>query len=264
MRRVAVLAVAVPLFFLVGCASSCDHHDEDSAPAERAAKVVATAKVGAAPIILGPRSHDLIERGNIRVSPLHAIGMTPRAQTQGQGADTLSVSASGDPDSGGVPLTVNFTADVQGGSSDLRYRWDFGDDSPPATQLATQHTYRSTGDFTATLTVTGPDGEETDDVYIQVAEEGFDVSIDADPDIGKPPLTVHFSAVLGDEDQPGPFSYQWDFGDGGHDTANPTTHTYQQAGQYTATVVVTNSQGQTGHEDVEIQVDASEEDQETQ
>jgi len=190
--------------------------------------------------------------------------VTPRAPMQGQEIGTLWVSANGDPDSGGVPLTVNFTADVQGRASDLRYRWDFGDNSPPVTQLTTQHTYRTTGDFTATLTVTGPDGEESDEVSIQVSEEGFDVSIDADPDVGKPPLTVHFSAVLDDEEQPGPFSYQWDFGDGGHDVANPTTHTYQQAGQYTATCVVTNPQGQTGHEEVEIQVDANEEDQETQ
>jgi len=258
MHRVAVPAVVIPLFFLVGCASSCDHHDEDSAPAESAAKVVA------APTTLAPRSHGLIERGDIRITPLRAIEVTPRAQMQGQGAGTLSVSASGDPDSGGVPLTVNFTADVQGGPPDLRYRWDFGDNSPPATQLTTQHTYRSPGDFTATLTVTGPDAEDTDDVAIQVSEEGFDVSIDADPDVGKPPLTVHFSAVLDDEDQPGPFYYQWDFGDGTHDVANPTTHTYREAGQYTTTCAVTNAQGQTGHGEVEIQVDASEEDQGTQ
>jgi PKD repeat protein len=259
MHRVSLPAVVIPLLFLAGCASSCDHHhDEESAPAAGAAKVVA------APTTLAPRSHELIEKGNIRITPLRAFAVTPRAQTQEQGADTLSISASGDPDSGGVPLTVNFTAAVQGAPPDLRYRWDFGDNSPPATQPTTQHTYRSPGDFTATLTVTGPDGEETDDVFIQVSEEGFDVSIDADPDVGKPPLTVHFSAVLDDEDEPGPFYYQWDFGDGGHDVANPTTHTYRQAGQYTATCAVTNSQGQTGHEEIEIQVDASEEDQETQ
>lgn len=262
MHRVAIPAVVIPLFFLVGCASSCDHHDEDGVSAESAAK--SAARVVTAPTALAPRSHELIERGTIRITPLRAFGVTPREQTQGQGANALWVSASGEPDSGGVPLTVNFTADVQGEPTDLRYRWDFGDNSPPANQLTTQHTYRATGDFTATLTVTGPDGEETDDVSIQVSEEGFDVSIDADPDVGKPPLTVHFSAVLDDEDEPGPFSYQWDFGDGAHDTVNPATHTYQQAGQYTAACVVANSQGQTGHQDVEIQVDASEEDQEAQ
>jgi PKD repeat protein len=259
MKRVPIPAVVIPLFFLVGCASSCDHHDEESAPVKSAAKVSP-----AAPTIFAPRSHELIESGNIRITPLRAIEVTPRAQAQGQQPGALSVSASGDPDSGGVPLTVNFTADVQGGSSDLRYRWDFGDNSPPATQLTTQHTYRSPGDFTATLTVTGPDAEDSDDVSIQVSEEGFDVSIDADPDVGKPPLTVHFSAVLDDEDQPGPFYYQWDFGDGGHDVANPTTHTYREPGEYTTTCVVTNVQGQVGHEEVEIQVDASEEDQGTQ
>jgi chitodextrinase len=236
--------------------SSCDRHDGEAAPSASGAKV-------ATPSALVPRSHQLIEKARGRITPLRALGATPAAQAQGQGPDTLWVSASGDPDSGGAPLTVNFTSEVQGGPSELRYRWDFGDNSPPAYQPNVQHTYRSAGDFTATLTVTGPDAEETDDVSIEVSEEGFDVSVDADPDIGKPPLTVHFSAVL-DDDLPGPFYYEWDFGDGARDVANPTTHTYRLAGEYTASCTVTNSQGQTGHQEVDIQVDASEEDQEAQ
>lgn len=240
-----------------GCMSSCDHHDDDARPAGSASAAKAQT-----PSVLVPRSHQLIENADLlHVTPIRPVNGAPAAQ--GQGSDSLWVSASGDPDSGGVPLTVSFTADVQGGPSELHYRWDFGDNSPPANELNVQHTYRSAGDFTATLTVTGPDAEETDDVSIQVSEEGFDVSVDADPDIGKPPLTVHFSAVL-DDDLPGPFYYQWDFGDGARDVANPTTHTYQTVGQYTATCVVTNSQGQKGHQEVDIQVDANEEDQETQ
>ena len=197
------------------------------------------------------------------MTPLRAVGTTPGVVAGGQGPEALWISASGDPDSGGVPLTVDFSAEIQGGPSDLSYRWDFGDNSPPAYQLNVQHIYRSVGDFTATLTVTGTDAEETDDVSIQVSEEAFDVSIDADPDIGKPPLTVHLSAVL-DDDLPGPFSYQWDFGDGTRDVANPTTHTYSAAGQYTATCVVTNSQGQIGRQEADIQVDAGDEEPETQ
>jgi PKD repeat protein len=210
-----------------------------------------------------PRSHQLIEKSTIHVTPLRAFGATPGFASGGQGPEALWISASGEPDSGGVPLTVAFSAEIQGGPPDLSYRWDFGDNSAPAYQLNAQHTYRSVGDFTATLTVSGAGAEETDDVSIQVSEEGFDVSIDADPDIGKPPLTVQFSAVL-DDDLPGPFSYQWDFGDGAHDAANPTTHTYGAAGQYTASCVITNSQGQIGRQEVDIQVDRGDDDQETQ
>ncbi len=246
-----------------GCMSSCNRPEaEGPTPADVKSRAGAEAKSNPTPALV-PRSHQLIERSTIHVTPLRAFGATPGAAPGGQGPQGLWISASGDPDSGGVPLTVNFSAEIQGGSEDLSYLWDFGDNSPPAHELNVQHTYRSVGDFTATLTVSGIDADETDDVTIQVSEEGFDVSIDADPDIGKSPLSVHFSAVL-DDDLPGPFTYQWDFGDGARDGANPTTHTYRSAGEYTATCVVTNSQGQIGRQEVDIQVDSGDEDQETQ
>ena len=81
------------------------------------------------------------------------------------------------------------------------------------------------------------------------------IDIDADPDIGLAPLSVQFSAVLGRQPA-GQLSYQWDFGDGSQDTSNPTSHTYSEPGQYTATLTVTDDSGQSGTHDVLIQVDA--------
>ncbi len=81
------------------------------------------------------------------------------------------------------------------------------------------------------------------------------IDIDADPDIGLAPLSVHFSAVLGRQPA-GQLSYQWDFGDGSQDTSNPTSHTYSEPGEYTATLTVTDDSGQSGTHDVLIQVDA--------
>ncbi len=81
------------------------------------------------------------------------------------------------------------------------------------------------------------------------------IDIDADPDIGLAPLSVHFSAVLGRQPA-GQLSYQWDFGDGSQDTSNPTSHTYSEPGEYTATLTVTDDSGQSGAHDVLIQVDA--------
>ncbi len=81
------------------------------------------------------------------------------------------------------------------------------------------------------------------------------IDIDADPDIGLAPLSVHFSAVLGRQPA-GQLSYQWDFGDGSQDTSNPTSHTYSEPGQYTTTLTVTDDGGQSGTHDVLIQVDA--------
>ncbi len=253
---------------LAGCSSGCNRQ-EDASSASISAGKSSAAKIGtptalASRSALVPWSHQLIEQDSGRITPLRWVKATPLSEAQAAPeSNSLSVSANGEPDSGGVPLTVTFTGEVQGGPPDLRFRWDFGDNSPPAYQLNTQHTYREVGEYTATLTATGTDAEDSDEVTIQVSEEGFDVSIDADPDIGKAPLIVHFSAVL-DDDLPGPFYYQWDFGDGARDVTNPTTHTYQTAGEYTATCVVTNSEGQTGHEEVTIQVDPFDADQEAQ
>ena len=189
-------------------------------------------------------------------TPRRLTVATPLADAEGPQYDPVFITTTAEPDEGGVPLTVVFEAEVEGGPPNLRFRWDFGDESAPASGLRAQHTYRTAGDFTAVFSVIGFGVEETDEIYVQVAEEGLDVSIDAAPDIGRPPLSVHFAASL-DDDLVGPFYYQWDFGDGGRDVSNPTTHTYRFAGEYTATLTVTNGQGQVGRNDVVIQVDAA-------
>ena len=187
-------------------------------------------------------------------TPRRATVTTPLGEADGPQYEPVFITTTAEPDEGGVPLTVVFVAEVEGGPPNMRFRWDFGDGSPPSYGLRAEHTYRRADDFTAVFSATGYGVEETDEVYVQVSEEGFDVSIDAAPDIGRPPLTVHFSASL-DDDLVGPFYYQWDFGDGGRDVSNPTTHTYRSPGEYTATLTVTNAAGQVGRNDVVIQVD---------
>lgn len=80
--------------------------------------------------------------------------------------------------------------------------------------------------FTFTLTVTqGP--------TIQ--------SISASPASGYAPLTVHFSASISGGQ--GPFSYNWQFGDGGSSTASSPTYVYGQPATYNPTLQVTDSDG---------------------
>jgi uncharacterized membrane protein len=82
----------------------------------------------------------------------------------------------------------------------------------------------------------------------------FEVEVDAEPDIGRAPLTVRFTAAP-DDDSTGPFSFAWDFGDGERDSSNPTAHTYRTSGTYTAVVTVTNAQGQQVTRDAQLLVD---------
>jgi PKD repeat protein len=68
----------------------------------------------------------------------------------------------------------------------------------------------------------------------------------ATPTSGPAPLAVAFDGS-GSSDPDGSIaSYAWTFGDGGTGTGPTPSHTYQSAGAYTASLVVTDNQGATG------------------
>jgi len=90
-------------------------------------------------------------------------------------ADYISVYApaaaafSATPTSGAPPLIVDFT-NLSTGDYD-ECLWDFGDGGREANCGDPTHEYESEGDYTITLTVSGPGGEDTmiDEGCIQVA-----------------------------------------------------------------------------------------------
>jgi glucose/arabinose dehydrogenase len=94
-------------------------------------------------------------------------------------------NATASPTSGPVPLTVQFQGD---GSSDpdgdpLTYDWDFGDGSPHSSAANPSHTYASTGDYVARLTVDdGLGRSDTDTVTVSAGNEAptADISTPAD------------------------------------------------------------------------------------
>jgi outer membrane protein assembly factor BamB/PKD repeat protein len=82
---------------------------------------------------------------------------------------------------------------------------------------------------------------------------------DADLKSGTAPLTVHFTGVADDaEDPPAALNFAWDFdGDGLYESGTNTLtpqHTYSKAGQFDATLQVTDSQGATATASVTIDV----------
>ncbi len=66
----------------------------------------------------------------------------------------LAASASANPTSGQVPLTVSFAGTATGGTPAYHYSWNFGDGSATSTTQNPSHTYSTAGTYTATLTVT--------------------------------------------------------------------------------------------------------------
>jgi len=187
------------------------------------------------------------------------------------GTDTITIavgsspsaSATADPMTGPAPLDVTFT----GSGSDpdgtiVLYEWDFDGDGiydwSSTTTGDVTHTYNSAGIFNATFRVTDNDGLiDTDSVLISVS--GPPISKPgAFPTSGEAPLTVTFFSN-GEDLDGSPEYYDWDFnGDGSNDrrliASMNTTYTYNQAGTYNATLMVTDNEGLTGTASVTITV----------
>ncbi|MDY6989584.1 MAG: LamG-like jellyroll fold domain-containing protein [Thermodesulfobacteriota bacterium] len=77
------------------------------------------------------------------------------------------------------------------------------------------------------------------------------VSASASPQEGPVPLTVEFFGD-GHDDDGFVDSYDWDFGDGETSTAQNPVHTYDVSGDYTAQVTVTDDQGATAFDTIDI------------
>ena len=80
--------------------------------------------------------------------------------------------------------------------------------------------------------------------------------ISADKTAGTAPLLVNFSALGSSDPEGSALSYQWALGDGTNATGPATTKTYQAAGNYTASVLVTDAGGLSSSASINISVSA--------
>jgi len=147
-------------------------------------------------------------------------------------------SFTGSPTSGQVPLTVTFSDTSTGVATG--WSWNFGDGGSSTLQNPS-YTYNAAGNYTVSLTVTGPGGSDTDVLidYIAVADLPPVADFAGVPLTGVAPHTVDFTNLTSGVST----DYVWDFGDGGGSSQSNPSHTYTSAGTYTVALTATGPGG---------------------
>jgi PKD repeat protein len=159
----------------------------------------------------------------------------------GGGGPGVAAIFNASPLSGDAPLDVAFTNFSTGNPTS--YAWDYQDDGIVDSTNPNGNAFKYTipGLYTVRLTVS--DGLSTDSATRVVdvkAPPGPIANFDATPQSGTAPLPVAFANKSTGS---APLTYLWNFGDGTTSTAaNPPNKTYA-AGNWTVTLVVTDSLG---------------------
>ncbi|MCD4716678.1 MAG: PKD domain-containing protein [Desulfobacterales bacterium] len=139
---------------------------------------------------------------------------------------------------GPAPLSVSFTDQSTGNITS--WLWIFGDGAT-STEQEPVHEYNTPGNYTVSLTVSGPDVSDTETKADFIAVDfpapvaAFSASITSGP----VPLNVGFT----DESTGNITSWSWDFGDGASSTFQNPVNNYTVPGLYTVTLTITGPGG---------------------
>lgn len=153
----------------------------------------------------------------------------------------MSATATAAPGSGPIPVDVQFQSAVVGGCPDYTYAWDFGDGAT-STEANPKHAYDKEGNYTASLTVKDKKGNQAiGSATITANCPPLTATASGNATSGTAPFTVLYQATASGGCPP--ITYAWDFGDGATSSEQNPSHQYSLAGDYPATLTVTDSKG---------------------
>ena len=161
------------------------------------------------------------------------------------GGDAPNAVFTATPEDGGIaPLEVDFDAsDSSDPNGDaLTYSWDFGDGNT-GTGETISHVFTTDGDYIVVLTVSDGQYSDTATMLIEVSDGSVIADFTASSESGVVPLTVNFDASSSQDPTGGDLSYSWDFGNGQTATTEMASTEYTAIGDYTVTLIVTSSNG---------------------
>lgn len=157
-------------------------------------------------------------------------------------AVTANFSAS--PQWGDAPLTVQFTDISTSNLGIASWLWDFGD-SQTSTDQHPMHGYTLQGTYDVSLTVTGPEGTDTETkvgfITVNASTGNIAAGFTATPTSGVKPLAVQFTDIS--TSVSGITSWSWDFGDSETSTEQSPLHAYDTEGTYDVSLTVSGTDG---------------------
>ncbi|HWS19728.1 MAG TPA: PKD domain-containing protein [Nitrososphaera sp.] len=167
---------------------------------------------------------------------------------------------------GVAPATFEFQANITDGAPPYSYNWDFGDGSEGSDEQTVEHTFEEAGTYNVTLTAIDTDNQNvSDNIEISVEEppppsppttitEPLTTEIISNGTQGVAPATFEFQAnITGGRE---PYTINWDFGDGSEGSDEQTVeHTFEEAGTYDVSFVVTDADNEEASNSIEISVE---------
>ena len=137
-----------------------------------------------------------------------------------------------------APFTVNF---LNTSKNDVSWQWSFGDNTSSNWQTPS-HVYTKTGTYTVQLIVKNASGcSDTISKQNFIKIQQPIITLNNLPDSGCVPFTKNFSFTCKTSDSI--LNYKWNFGDGGTSSVIAPMYTYNTAGVFTVSLIITTASG---------------------